>query len=173
MTNGDAELQRILRARAAAMAAPPPAEPAHDVLELIVFRAGDAHYAIDAIEAAEAIVLGDVTPLPGLPPFYRGVIAHEGIVYPLIDIRPLVGAPSEKPLVPAQAILFLSNERALALAAESVESFVRIDAPTIGNSPSSEGRASPAIRGVTDDGTVLLDVHVLLADARLVIDDRA
>jgi purine-binding chemotaxis protein CheW len=173
MTNGDPEMQRILRARATAMAAPPPAEPVRDVLELIVFRVGEAHYAIEAIEAAEAIVLGDVTPLPGLPPFYCGLIAHEGIVYPLIDIRPLVGEPPEATLMPAQAILFRSNDRAVAVAAESVESFVRIDAATIGTSPSTEGRASPAVRGVTDDGTVLLEIHVLLADARLVIDQRA
>lgn len=168
----DAELQRVLRERAVALAAPLPAAPAGDVLELVVFRAGTERYAIDAIEAEEAIEIGDVTPLPGLPPFYRGLILHQGIVYPLIDIRPLVGAPFDEGVVPAHAILFLSPTRAIAVAAESVESFVRIDAGTIGTSASSDGRATAAIRGVTDDGIVLIDVHVLLADARLVIDDR-
>ena len=172
MSASDDELHRVLRARAAAMAAPLPAAPASTILELVVFRAGTERYAIDAVEAAEAIEVRAVTPLPGLPPFYLGLIAHEGVVYPLIDIRPLVSAPPGNDLVPAHAILFSSSVRTIAVAAESVESFVRIDAATIGTAGSSEGRTSAAIRGVTDDGIVLLDAHVVLGDARLVIDDR-
>lgn len=173
MSTGDGDLERVLRARAIAMAAPLPAPTASDAMELVVFRAGAGRYAIDALEVAEAIELGAVTPLPGLPPFYRGLIVHEGVVYPLIDIRPLVGGSSDEDLAPAHAILFSSSTHTIAVAAESVESFVRFESAAIGE-PSSYGeRASAAIRGVTADGIVLLDVHVLLGDARLVIDDRA
>jgi chemotaxis signal transduction protein len=168
MTAGD-ELQRILRERATALAAPLPAAPRSDILELVVFRAGSKRYAIDAIDVEEAIEIHGVTLLPGLPPFYRGLIVNEGIVYPLVDIRPLAGAPFDDDFILAHAILFLSNERAIAVAAESVEAFARIDASSIGPSSAGEG---PAIRGETDDGVVLLDMHILLADARLVIDDR-
>jgi purine-binding chemotaxis protein CheW len=169
--SADDELHRILRKRAATLAAPRPAAPATDVVELVVFRSGSRRYAIDAIEAEEAIEIADVTPLPGLPAFYRGLIIHQGVVYPLVDIRPLVGTPIDDETAPAQAILFSSPERTIAVAAASVESFVQIDASSIAPPDAADPSRVSAIRGVTGDGIVLLDVHVLLADARLVIDD--
>jgi purine-binding chemotaxis protein CheW len=168
MTNDD-ELQQLLHARAVALAAPRVVAPVAEVLELIVFRAGTERYAIDAVEADEAIEINDVTPLPGVPPFYRGLIVEQGVVYPLIDIRALVGAPAAEPLAPAHAILF-TGERTIAIAAETVESFVRIETASIG--APAKGAHAPAIRGVTADGITLLDIHLLLADARLVVDDR-
>jgi chemotaxis signal transduction protein len=143
------------------------------MLEVVVFRVGSERYAIDAVEAAEAIEIDAVTMLPGLPPFYRGLIIHQGIVYPLVDIRPLAGAPFDIDFVPAHAILFASNDRTIAVAAASVESFVRVDRASIAMSTSREGRATPAIRGVTNDGIVLIDIHLLLSDARLVVDNRS
>lgn len=155
--NGRDDVQQILRARAAALAAPLPVAPAADVVELVVFRAGNERYAIEAIEAEEAIEIGEITPVPWLPPFYLGLIVHAGVVYPLVDVRTLAGAPVEFDLQPAQALLFLSTERAIAVAAEWVESFVRVDAASIAD-------------GKTGDGIVLLDLQKLLSDVRLVVD---
>jgi purine-binding chemotaxis protein CheW len=166
----DDELRQLLHARAVALAAPRIVAPVTEVLEVIVFRAGTERYAIDAMEADEAIEVAEITPLPGVPPFYRGLIVDQGVVYPLIDIRPLVGAPAADALVPAHAILF-SGARTIAIGAESVESFVRIETASIAP-PTAGSTYSPAIRGVTGDGITLLDIHLLLADARLVIDDR-
>jgi chemotaxis methyl-accepting protein methylase/chemotaxis signal transduction protein len=149
------DLEHVLHERALALAAPLAAAPDVDARELVVFRAGSERYAIDAVDIEEAIEVTEVTPLPGLPPFYRGLIIHQGVVYSLIDIRPLTGAPAGDEFVPAHAILFLSDERAVAIAAESLESFVRTD---------------PA--AIASEGIALLDVHRLLGDARLVIDDR-
>lgn len=151
------DVQQILRARAVALAAPLPAGPPDEVVELVVFRAGNERYAIEALEAEEAIEVGDITAVPGLPPFYLGLIVHAGIVYPLLDVRPLVGSPVEFDFEPAQALLFLSKERAIAVAAEWVESFVRVDTASIAG-------------GKTSDGIVLLDLQKLLADVRLVVD---
>jgi chemotaxis signal transduction protein len=153
------ELAALLHKRAVALATRRTVATVRDELELIVFRAGSQRYAIDAAATGEAIEVGTVTPLPGLPPFYLGLIVHQGIVYPLVDIRPLTGAPFDHDLALVHALLFSSDERTIAIAAESVESFVRIDAASV-------------IGGVTPDGIVLIDVHLLLGDARLVIDDR-
>ena len=135
--SADDELLRVLRARAVALAAPRAAAPASDVLELVVFRAGTQRYAIDAVEAEEAIEIGAITPLPGVPPFYRGLIVHQGIVYPLVDVRPLAGASMDDAFVPAHAILFSAPERTVAIAAEAVESFVKIDAASIAPRPAT------------------------------------
>lgn len=166
-------LRKILRARAAVLAAPEaPGSPA-ETAEFIVFRIGGRRYAIGAVEALEAIELTGVTALPGVPNFYLGLISHRGIIYPLIDICPLLGGARDEAVPVSHAILFLSDACAVAVGAEVVESFVRIDMASIATaSAGDETEPAAAIRGVTPDSIVVLDVWMLLADARLVLDDR-
>ena len=168
----DEELEPILRARAADLATPLADDVPTALVDLVIFRIGDGRFALAASEADEAIDIAEVTALPGVPTFYRGLFSHRGIVYPLVDIRPFVGRPVEGD-TPSQAILFASDERTVAIAADAVESFVRLPVTAIAaTSPADEGSGISAIRGLAPGGLVVLDVEVLLGDARLVIDDR-
>ena len=110
--------------------------------------------------------------LPGLPAFYRGIIIHQGAVYPLVDVRKLFGIAGDDEQGPDQALLFSRSDHAIAIVAEAVEAFVQVEAATIG-ARSAVQPAPTAVRGRTADGIVVLDVHLLMADARLVIDERA
>ena len=168
----DEDLKQILRARAADLAAPLVDDIPAALVDLLIFRIGEGRYALAASEADEAIDIAEVTALPGVPSYYRGLISHRGIVYPLLDIRPFVGRPVEGGS-PLQAILFASEERTIAIAAGAVESFVRLPVTEIAaTSPTDEGSGISAIRGLAPGALVVLDVGVLLGDARLVIDDR-
>lgn len=169
----DAELRRVLRERAHAMAAPPPAEASTDFVDLVVFRLGDERYAIEAEAAREAIVISAVTILPGAPVCYRGLISHHGAVYPLLDIRSLLNAAPGDDAPPAEAVLIESDEYTVAICADSVESLAHIERGSIAEVRSAaDGSGVSSVRGVTGDSIVVLDVHILLADARLIIDDR-
>jgi purine-binding chemotaxis protein CheW len=167
-------LREILHARALTLATPK-AEPAPaEIAEVIVFRLGGQRYAIVAREALESIAISEITALPGVPDFYRGLISHRGTIYPLLDIRPLIGEPFEGGEPPARAMLFLSDAAAVAIVADAVDGFVQIDTATIVSAAvAGGGEAAVAIRGVTTDAIVVLDIWVLLADARLVLDDRS
>jgi purine-binding chemotaxis protein CheW len=168
----DEDLERVLRARAVDLAAPLADDIPTAFVDLVIFRIGDGRFALAASEADEAIDIAEVTALPGVPTFYRGLISHRGIVYPLLDIRPFVGRPVEGD-TPLQAILFASEERTVAIAADAVESFVRLPVTAIAaTSPADEGSRISAIRGLAPGELVVLDVGVLLGDARLVVDDR-
>ena len=167
-------LREILHARAQTLATPKTLPPPVELIELVVFRLGGQRYAIVAGEALESVTIAETTVLPGVPNVYRGLISHRGILYPLVDIRPLIGGTLDGVARPAQAILFLSEAATAALVADEVEAFVRIDAATIGSAGSAHGiEPSAAIRGVTPDAIVVLDIWVLLADARLVLDERS
>jgi purine-binding chemotaxis protein CheW len=148
------------------------AESLADPADLVLFRIGDDRYAVDATEVLEVVQLARVTALPGVPAFYRGLITHRGVVFPLVDVRSLIGGIAVETSSPEQAILFLSDECAIAIAADAAESFARIATSQI--TPAGDGeKNSPAIRGTTPDGVVVLDVGALFADARLVVDDRS
>jgi chemotaxis signal transduction protein len=167
-------LREILHARAQTLATPKVVAPPVEIVELVVFRLGDRRYAIVAGEALESITISETTVLPGVPNVYRGLISHRGIIYPLVDVRPLIGGALDGVAQPAQAMLFLSEAATAALVADEVEAFVRIDAATIAAAGSANGiEPSAAIRGVTPDAIVVLDIWVLLADARLVVDERS
>ena len=168
-----AELHRVLRARASAMASPLPGDTGAEFVDLVVFRVGGERYAIDAVEVREAITVAKVTALPGVAAFYRGLISHQGTVYPLLDIRSLVNATADSETPPAEAILIAFEGCTIAICAEAVESFVHIETSAIAETPASDdGVRATAIRGMTNDGIVVIDIRMLLADARLVVDDR-
>jgi purine-binding chemotaxis protein CheW len=166
-------LHDILRARARALAVPPVDHTVAHFAELVVFRIGGERYAIDAVELRQAIAVSEVTALPGVPAFYRGVISHQGTAYPLVNICALLGRASDNRSLPAEAMLIAFESFKIAICADAVESFERIDAATIADvHATDEGLSAAAIRGVTDEGIVVLDIRTLLADARLVVDDR-
>lgn len=148
-----------------------PKTPAVDIAELVVFRLGSRRYAIGAVNVLETIHLSEVTALPGVPTFYRGLISHRGVIYPLVDIRPLIGETADGVTSPSRAMLFLSDTCAVALVADTVE-FIQVDATAIASPPAGgDVQAAPAMCGMTTDSIVVLDIWVLLADARLVLDD--
>jgi chemotaxis signal transduction protein len=149
------------------------AEATPEPNSLVVFRIGNERYAVDAIDVLEVVALTRVTALPGLPALYRGLITHRGIVFPLVDIRWLFGGAAVETASPEQAILFFSETYALAVAADEVETFVRVAAADIAATGDGERAGAAAIRGVTADGVIVLDVSALLADARLVVDERS
>jgi purine-binding chemotaxis protein CheW len=172
--NSDETIGAVLHARALELARPRVLETPAEIVELIVFQLGGLRYAIGARDALESIAIAGTTALPGVPNFYRGLISHRGLIYPLVDIRPLLGETLDVAAAPAQAILFSSDACAAAIAADAVEGFVRIDTATIA-AAAGDDDAEPvaAVRGVTPDAIVVLDIWVLLADARLVLDDRS
>jgi purine-binding chemotaxis protein CheW len=168
----DTDMLQILRARAADLAMPLPADVPIELVDLLVFRVGEERFAIAVGEANEAIRISEITWLPRVPPFYRGLISHRGIVFPLVDIRPLVGRPAAGG-AHRHAILFTSDELTMAIAVDALESFVRLPVSEIAaTSPGDEGAGLSAIWGLAPGALVVLDARVLLGDARLVIDER-
>ena len=159
------DFEALLHARSDAIAAAHATPRPAGVSDLVVFAIGDDRYAVDAVEVAEVIDVPPLTALPGVPALYRGLLSHRGIAFPLLDIRSLVGrTPAAHDAFP-HALLFVSDAQTLAVGAAEIEGMLRVDDATIAPA------AAPAIRGTTPDGTVVLDVWVLLADARLVVDD--
>lgn len=142
------DFEALLHARsdaiAAALARPRPAGS----VERVVFTVGAARYAVDAAAVVEVIDVGRITPLPGVPAFYRGVLSHRGVVYPLLDIRPFVGARAVDGTF-AYALLFASPAATVAVGADAIDGV--------------ETDALPA-------GVTALDINTLLADARLIVD---
>ena len=63
----------------------------------VVFRLGDERYALDVRHVAEVLPLLDVRPVPGAPREIAGVFLYRGAPVPVIDMAEVIaGRPSER-----------------------------------------------------------------------------
>ncbi|HLA72521.1 MAG TPA: chemotaxis protein CheW, partial [Steroidobacteraceae bacterium] len=93
MTSNNA---RILHERAVALSRPPPAPAApHGSLELLEFRLASERYAVETRHVVEVHPLRDLTPLPGTPPFIRGIVNLRGRILPVLDLKKFFDLPEQ------------------------------------------------------------------------------
>lgn len=161
------DFEALLQARSAAIAAARAGPAPEGMVDYVVFTAGERRYAIDATVVDEVVEITALTKLPGVPALYRGLLSHRGIVFPLIDIGPLLGAPAAVESF-VRALLFATNDRAVAIGADTVDTLRHAAGAT---APcESDPLQAAAVAGAIAGGTVVLDASILLADARLIVD---
>jgi len=94
------DVERILQSQPALEAAP------EQQRRLLVFQAGGEWYALSMESVREVERVGRVTPVPGAPPFVRGLVNLRGEILPLLDMAALTGRKEARPasrLIVAQA----------------------------------------------------------------------
>ncbi|MFN7919771.1 MAG: chemotaxis protein CheW [Bryobacteraceae bacterium] len=64
--------------------------------QYLTFQLGEECYGIDILRVREIRGYGAVTPVPGAPPFVKGVLNLRGTVIPVIDLRLRLGMPESQ-----------------------------------------------------------------------------
>lgn len=59
--------------------------------QYVTFKLNDEEYAIDALKVQEIVELGNITKVPRLPEFFKGVINLRGTIIPVIDLKARFG----------------------------------------------------------------------------------
>lgn len=62
-------------------------------LQFISFKVGDEYYATDILKIHEITSYRELTRVPSLPPFIKGVLDLKGIAVPVLDLREKFGLP--------------------------------------------------------------------------------
>ncbi len=171
---GDSGVQeQVLRERAAAMAKPllPASTRKADALELLVFSLAGEQYAFETAFVAQAWPLPGVTPIPGTPDHVVGIVAVEGEIMSVIDLRSLLDLPLSGLAEPTTMIALKDDAMEFCVLAEGIAGIeyadqddLQHDLPTLG------GNETTYLKGVTARRIAVLDAEQLLADPRLVID---
>lgn len=165
--------QALLAARARALAAlaPKQAAPDEDMLEVLVFRCGGERYAFETAHIAHVCPKLPITRIHGTPNYVVGVVAQEGEVISVIDLRSLLALPVAS-LVDQEAIVVLRNEAMeFGVLADEILGVERHRASSLEQElPALPGAAQACLVGITSDRTAILDARVLLADPALVVD---
>jgi hypothetical protein len=149
--------ERVLAARARALAAPERAE-AERMLPVAGFEAGPERYGVtlDAVLRIERI--GAIARVPGAGPGVVGVLSVDGRPCPLLEVPALLGTGEPSPGAGRRwAIVLGRRTPELALAADGVD-LVQVPGGLHGGAP-------PRL-GTTSDARVVLDGAALLSPPR-------
>lgn len=169
-----AEKQRILQARARALAQEPEkgAEPGN-YLEVLEFSLAYERYALETSLVREVCPLKELTPLPCTPPFILGIISVRGQILSVIDLKRFFNLP-EKGLSDLDKVIILRRGRLeVGLLADAVAGvraipWAEVQAPL----PTLEGLSPDYLQGVTREALIILDAEKILTDPRLIVHEE-
>lgn len=172
--------QRILEERARRLAQPPETPVSGETVDLAVLVLGAERYGVDVRSVQEVLPLDDVTPLPGVPAFWAGLVNLRGHLYPLLDLRSFLGLPARPTAAKAtsdgdaraagKVVLVAAHGLEIGLLVDDVPQVRQVLCSEIGASlVEATGPARSLTTGVTPDLLAALDIEALLADARLTV----
>jgi purine-binding chemotaxis protein CheW len=164
---------RILRERAVALARAPRVDASPDgQLELLEFKLASERYALETRHVVEVHPLRELTPLPGTPPFIRGIVNLRGRILPVFDLKKFFGLPEQGVTDLHRIIVVRGNDLELGLLADVVAGVRTIALESLSPPPPTLSDIAAAyLKGVTDERLVVLDLDRILADPKIVVND--
>ncbi len=166
-------LQETLAQRAARYAQPLPEETTVEqgALVALAFYRGQERYAVPVVHAMQGLDAARITPLPCVPPFYRGVINVRGRILSVVDLARFWGVPAPDP--PGVSKLLILGAAGFQIAVQVDDILGVIDIPLQDIVPPVvAGVALDHVQGVSSTGIVILDVEGLLRDRRLIVHEE-
>ena len=142
--------------------------------EFLTCRLGDETYAVDILQVQEIREVNEVTRVPHVAPFVRGVINLRGAIVPIVDLGLMFGFPEPARLAGASAIVLDVDRRLLGLVVSSVSDVLALAEDEISPTPELGTRAiAAAITGIgtrrganSASSVLLLDVDYILRRVR-------
>jgi purine-binding chemotaxis protein CheW len=135
--------------------------------QMVSLRCGSVIFALPIEAVREIVMVPQITPVPDVGPFIRGVINLRGRIVPVMDLALRLGF-GRGPSHPDGRILVVEHNREqLGLLAEDASEVLRIPAEAVSAPPELAGGGSGAVRGVArlaDRMLLVLDLDRVLAD---------
>ena len=133
------------------------------IYQLLTFDLGSERYGIDVMAVTSVRAISKLTPVPGAPPFYRGVVNVRGQIITVLDLRILLSLGINITQIPPELVVVKHNKLELAILADHISGVERIPVDVV------EPVEMQYARGVTLGRLVVLDIEQLLSDERLFV----
>jgi|SRR5579859_1373846 len=166
-----ARIDQILEERAQALARVPASEAARHEAELVVLTLGPERYGVDILQVQTIQALTGLARVPGLPPFWAGLVNLRGRLYPVLNLRRYLALPGQ-PAEGGKVVLVAGANLSVALWVDDVLEIRRVPLEQISAPLADAATAAQrgaGVRGVTPDFLVVLDLDILLGDPRLLV----
>jgi purine-binding chemotaxis protein CheW len=163
--------QKILRARAQALAREPELEAAaRGALEVVEFLLAYETYGVESSYVREVYPLKALTPLPCTPPFVLWIINLRGQILSVVDLKKFFDLPAKGLTNLNKVIVIHSDSMAFGILADAILGVRSIALESVQPPlPTLTGIRAAYLKGVTAERLVLLDAGKLLADNKMVV----
>lgn len=164
--------KEILKKRAERLSKPLEERQQFYGLEVLGFTLGDESYALETRYIEEVYPLKECTPLPKAPPFVFGLTHIRRKIMLVINLKILFDIPNLKEVKDPKLIILGQEDREFALLTDGLNGIQTISNEQIQSSlPTLKGIREDFLKGVSSDGTVILDGRKLLASKVLILDE--
>ncbi len=135
--------------------------------QVISFTVGEEEYGVELNHVKEVIRMSDITRLPDVPSYVRGLINLRGAVIPIIDLREKMGLEPTEATPLTRIIVVEVNSSVIGMVVDSASQVLRLQTEEPEPPPPSFGGASQeyitAVGKLKRGLIVLMDVGRLLA----------
>ncbi len=135
----------------------------------LTFVLADEEYGLEILKVREIIGAMDITAVPRMPAFIKGVINLRGKVIPVVDLRLKVGMPEAEQTEQTCIIVVDVGDVEMGIVVDRVSEVLNIDAEHIEESPSFGAAVNTdfilGLGKVNDKVTILLDISKVLSES--------
>ncbi len=137
-------------------------------MQLVSFRLGQEEYGVEITKVQEIILMGEITRVPQVPPYIKGLINLRSMVIPILDLRLRFGMPPQDPTDETRIVVVNVQNKTIGLIVDAVSQVLRINQEQIAPPPPTVGKVSREyLTGLVRlDGRllILLDIDKILQD---------
>lgn len=107
------------------------------ISQIVSFRLANEEYGVDIMHVQEIILIGQITEMPQVPEYVRGLINLRGHVIPIIDLRVKFGLEVTEKTEHSRIIVLNVNKKIVGITVDAVDEVLRIKSDQI--EPASVG----------------------------------
>lgn len=137
----------------------------------VLFRVGDAEYAIAASDVLQMESYEGATKVPNAPSYLAGIVQVRGRVIPVIDLRARFGLDPIERTIDARIVVAQHAERVIGLLVDTAREVARLDPAQVRPPPAMvTAQSGGLVRAIGQHGArmvMLIDLDKLLAEERV------
>ncbi len=138
-------------------------EQRDDGLNVVAFVLNNEKYAIGANWLKGIRTLPNTVPLPGVPPFIKGITNLYGVLYSVVDLKVLLGLPAHEETQSMQLMIIDHETLKVAFLVEKIDEFKTIYERDMDVSVTElKGMEEGLISGLHNDGLIVLNLEKIL-----------
>ncbi len=168
------KIRQILEARARELRTSGPQDDVGELLEILEFTLGQERYAFPLRWVSEVCRIGEVTEIPGIPAFVKGIVNIRSRIYSVVDLVKFLSLPAnldeDSATDDCLLLILTSQEMEFAVKIDRLEGVRLVPLKHLQTSlPTLSEVQAEYFKGVTADHLILLDAEKLLTDKKIVI----
>jgi len=141
-------------------------------VEILEFELASERYGLEVAEIEEIHPLHQYTHIPCTPAFVFGIINVRGRIISIIDLKKFFGL-QEQGITNLNKVIILKNETMeFGILSDTIVGFRQVTPEGIHAPPATlSGIGAEYVRGITSEGTIILDSGKILSDKNIVVNE--